>query len=261
MGTKNSFKHSTSCPENRDEVIYWYLNGKLSEAEMLVFEQHYFHCTDCMEAVRFIQELREVASEEASALKPVYSPQQSTSEAEVISLPDIKTLAFETGWKKRRSWLTAAAAVILLLVTFKLSFLTENNGHITTNLPDKAEIAEWVAKYGSAFYQLDYLETQISSRLRSSTKPLKSVVPPDNTIMQDSLVFQWEAAPNATGTYQTLFLSILDNQAKEIFVQELAHASFSYKEKLHPGIYYWTLETKRETLHIGKFFVLPKESK
>ncbi|MCP4149182.1 MAG: hypothetical protein GY757_15655 [bacterium] len=94
------------------------------------------------------------------------------------------------------------------------------------------------------------LEHMIDGSYRGAT--VRVLSPLNNVTLKDNIVFAWE---NVGTTKPQLTLKILDNKNKIAHECPVKGTSFSLKQKLAPGLYYWKLESKKDLFHTGKFFI------
>ena len=99
------------------------------------------------------------------------------------------------------------------------------------------------------FKALPHLEEMIGMSLRSES--LRVLAPAMDTLRTREIVFQWQTDEN------NLSLKIIDNQEKTVFQSGPVHGVYRYHSTLTPGLYYWKLENREETLWVGKFYISP----
>lgn len=92
------------------------------------------------------------------------------------------------------------------------------------------------------------LENMIGSRLRSGS--FETLTPENNSVLTVPIQFSWK---NEFLTPHTL--KIVNNMNDLLFQYAVKGNSFEFREKLHPGLYYWKIENQNELLHVGKFFI------
>jgi hypothetical protein len=92
------------------------------------------------------------------------------------------------------------------------------------------------------------LENMIGSRLRSGL--FEALTPKNNSVLTIPIQFSWK---NEFLTPHTL--KIVNNMNDLLFQYTIKGNSFEFREKLHPGLYYWKIENQNELLYVGKFFI------
>lgn len=92
------------------------------------------------------------------------------------------------------------------------------------------------------------LENMIGSRLRG--RSFEVLEPPDNKVVTLPVRFQWKRSFTKPHT-----LKIVNNNSKVIYSYSVTGATFDFKGKLGPGLYYWKLESSNELFYVGKFFI------
>jgi len=92
------------------------------------------------------------------------------------------------------------------------------------------------------------LENMVGSSSRSHT--VRVVSPLNNADLAGEIQFTLENLPK-----ETCRLKILDNKSRVLHSEILKENRFLLKENLGPGLYYWKLETQKDLLHLGKFFI------
>jgi hypothetical protein len=92
------------------------------------------------------------------------------------------------------------------------------------------------------------LENMIGSRLRSGL--FEALTPKNNSVLTIPIQFSWK---NEFLTPHTL--KIVNNMNDLLFQYPVKGNSFEFREKLHPGLYYWKIENQNELLYVGKFFI------
>ena len=92
------------------------------------------------------------------------------------------------------------------------------------------------------------LENMIGSRLRSG---LFEVLGPGNgSVLKDPIPFTWKKKLVSPHT-----LKIVNNKNDVLYTYPVQGISFTFRETLAPGLYYWKLENQNELLYVGKFFI------
>ncbi|NJO89866.1 MAG: hypothetical protein HC831_13660 [Chloroflexia bacterium] len=97
------------------------------------------------------------------------------------------------------------------------------------------------------FKELPILENFIENQVRA--EQIEVIAPKKNQEFNlgASLTFEWKS-----GLMDSLNLVIFDNNANIIFEEKIGK-TYQFSKQLKKGLYYWQLETHKESLFTGKF--------
>jgi len=138
-------------------------------------------------------------------------------------------------------WIFAGAAAALLIGLFITQLLRR---------PEEPNI------YAANFVEVPHLESKLGQALRSSEFSLTIIVPQIGENFIGDIEFRWEIKKDEQTFSGPLVLKILNNRETTVHIATVENDQYTCKEKLAPGVYYWTLEEQGETLYLGKFFVM-----
>lgn len=237
--------YSTSCPTFHDNIFDRYLENNLSDHDRDVFEEHYFNCDVCYEALRVRFELNRSLRQSAGSAD-ILKPRSSETPgliSQLWSLPEAPAT-----FLKSKGWLLAI--LLMFLVTVLIShysnfqpqhYLAGLNGSLPTQVNS-----------GKIFRPLPYFEDILTNDLRSYDS-LNLIETPLKHSPGMPLSFQWSGPANL----KFLELSIFNNNGQPLY-SGAVKSGFELPYQLQAGLYYWLLEKDNQTLAAGKFTLLPE---
>lgn len=247
LKNKNLFDNDMHLNE---EAVALYIDAlKLNKVDLLPDDllEHISVCLECkkaiMEILPFVENQRSVAEDS----HPFFGKRIRSME-------------------KKFSIIYRIAAVIIIGISISLLFYVFRllrNGEVTMHdsekiantigqeqkgntLTEKVERGDVVAV--NSFAISHNLEDLVNAELRSPSVTI--LTPANNSIPKGPILFSWQR-----GEAGPLTLKILSNTEKILYSSKTEKSRLLLKEKLHPGLYYWKLESKDELLYVGKFLV------
>ena len=212
--------------EDRERMVDQYLSGTLPPEKAREFEQHFFTCEECYQALQLREDIQTLVAEKGEELFARYL----FSEENKNSLTE-KLQGLIARLPQRRYTLVGIPALVTALIL--AIFLSNRVGQQV----DPAN-----------FTPLPHLEAMVSDVSRSSD--LNVVAPANGANLENTIQFEWQG-----GETISLTLKILDNRGVEIFSVVPEGHTYTLAKKLEPGRYYWKLETDEDLLYLGEFFV------
>lgn len=256
--------------KNRDELIANYLSGEMPEEKMRIFEEHYFKCDICFNAVKSSNTAVRIIKEEGRSLL-----EESKSSDKK---PGYSIIERFLGLSSPKRWAIAfsIAAILFLIiilnkktekVTDSESIITEDKktdkqpDELIETTPEFIQPKENIALLtGPAFEKSQYLEDWIRENIRSVNYKIDKVLSPalGDTIKTGNVIFSWRMVEK-----EELSIKIMNNREEEIYKAKADPLQFpqyniriSSRTIKQSGLYYWRLEDENEVLYIGKFYFL-----
>ncbi len=244
--------NAANCPEDREHQVEAYLAGELSDSEKAAFEEHFFSCSVCFEAVQFRQtyksfikdearqQLPELVNEFAVSKDPVESAADSSPKPTILEMPP--TLENQSG---SSMWPYLRIAAIVVLICGLGYFWTTSSISKTPFTPNSG------------------LEQAMNGDVRSG-KHLTVYSPQIGEEMDGQISFTWSGNDSDT-QLPDLQLTVLDNNENLIHEARVSGGKYHLDKELAPGLYYWELASLGEdfesgqTLFLGKFTVVRPE--
>lgn len=212
-----------------------YLLGKLGKDEAEAFEIYCSEHPEFLEEVRVREQLLRLIKEEGEALFTEDAELESSvhSKGERISIARI--------FKNRRArWFYAAAAIAAVIALVVIPRLIREEGP---------------SRYAGNFLPSEHMESLMESVFRGGEIDISVLSPATGENFQGSVRFEWNARQEGAEFSGPFELVLLNNKEEEVFRREIEGRQFVLEKKLHPGLYYWTLDYGGETLSLGKFFI------
>lgn len=254
-----------NCPYEKERIplIDRYIRGELTGAEKERFEEHYFGCDDCFDALRETRMLAETIRKNGKKIFPESPSLRLTR--------DSNRGSFFTGWK-----IFAAAALIaggLIYLIFSFTDRSDIIDYHRITLDDTAKTKRdndelrktggadtttkninqmknnrWLA---DAFTPSPQIENFINHPFRSNTIT-EWLSPPDSCKNPDRLLFQWKATQD-----ENLSLKLLNNKEQIVYHAPMNNGfTLILRDlRLKPGLYYWKVETETDLIRVGKFII------
>jgi hypothetical protein len=220
---------------DRDQRIDDFLLEKLSPEDAETFEIHLFGCPECLEELRLREQMVKLIKEERVTAVEDYARQRSSQKP----LGVIRSIA-EFFRFRQNIWIYAGAAAVLLIGFFVTQLLRRQAS------PDI---------YAANFVELPHLESRVGQALRSGDFSLAVFTPKIGENFTGEIFFRWEIEKDGEKFSSPLELKILDNRESLVHAANVESGQYNFKENLAPGLYYWTLDNRGETLYVGKFYV------
>ena len=253
MDSNFDSKVAANCPEDCEIYVEThveaYLDGTLSDSDREAFEERFFSCQKCFQAVQFRQEYKSFIKQEAIQQLPelveAYSPGSSHTAPETHSSAQVVEMPAPQENRRRSMWPYLRIAAILVLVSGFAYFWS--GGEIST----------------TPFTVNSSLEKAMTGEVRSG-EHLTIYSPQIGEEMDGQISFNW-AANDSDIEIPELQLVVLDNQAAPIHEALVSGGSYQLDKELAPGLYYWELATQGsgfesgKTLFLGKFTVIHPE--
>lgn len=233
---------SRKCTDPNAAYIDDYLLGKLSPAQMEAMELHYFNCEICLREMQLREKLIDHLRRPGADLPPDIIPEH----------PRPATAFF--GRPLRLALYIAAAVALLLVLRWWLS-----SGPAEPE-SELAVLEKYAELYGDNFRPALAFEERMRTDVRTVSPRINVLTPSNNARKEGDLRFQWELTLPENGPTPELALAILDNRLYPVHQFAVENGSFTLREPLPPGLYYWTLDSRRETLYRGRFMVLPPDA-
>lgn len=221
---------------DRDQRIDDFLMNKLSRADAEAFEIHLFGCKECLAELRLREQMIEALKEEHVAVAAATArPHRAKPPVGFIT-----TIA-DFFRVRPNAWIYAGVAAALLVAVLASPLFRGQ---------DAAE------DYAANFTPSPRLESLMKQALRSSDLSF-SVASPHNgeTFFPGEIEFRWQIQGRNAPLDSPLELKILNNHETEIHSAQVEGHEYRLREPLASGLYYWTLDYRGETLHLGKFFI------
>lgn len=226
------------CPAQIVDKMDDYLLGRLSAEDQEKIEVHVFDCQSCFEELRLRRDLRQLLKSEGRDLMPEYF-----SPAESVPLLQRNIGRYVT-------WGIAACLTIVVLAKF---LFNENSQPQTRQMTFTQLLAQLNTNEDGPFAANSNLEDRLSGTYRSRSDI--SYTTPDTLVYRPPQQFRWEMDDSGID----LVFIIVNNRMNEMIRKPVAAGtgSISLDKELPPGRYYWLLESDRETLHVGRFLMVP----
>ncbi len=236
---------------HKDEFYEKYIQGKFSEQEESLFEEHLLTCNYCQDQLRFFENLILEASNLDFA-----NPKQTQN----------KRL------KQLKLYSIAASIILLIGIGFILyQGLGEENIKYTDDsqntkepLSKPKDIKQDLVKpeniirkkeelkkvvVAENFTPMPLYETAINNHVRAEAIELNLPLIGDKVNIGDTLKFSWNYSSGP------LTLVIINNKG-EIVSETKTDSPYLFKNELVSGLYYWQLENDEESLVTGKFICI-----
>lgn len=240
--SKHADPSSQKCSDHCAAYIDDYLLGKLSPEQMDEMELHYFNCEICLREMQLREKLIAQLRRQGADLSPTGDDEHPRPAKVFFGSP------------LRLGGYIAAAVVLLLIIRWWLS-----SG--PTGPESELEVLEkYAALYGDNFQPALAFEERMHTDMRTAPTRINVLTPLNNALKQGDLRFQWEPVMPENAASAPLELVILDNRRYPVYQVTVENGSFTLRESLPPGLYYWTLDSERETLYRGRFIVLPPDA-
>jgi hypothetical protein len=224
---------------DRDQRIDDFLLAKLSPEDAEAFEIHLFGCLECFEELRLREQMVKLIKEERVTVVDDYARQRSPQQPAGLIRDIAKFLRF-----RQNIWIYAGAAAVLLI------------GFFITQLLRRQETPDI---YAANFVELPHLESRVGQAFRSGGFSLAVISPQIGENFSGEVLFRWELEKDGEKFSTPLELKILDNRENLGHAAIVESGQYNLKKKLAPGLYYWTLDHRGETLYVGKFFAKKPE--
>lgn len=218
---------------DRDQCIDDFLLAKLSPEDAETFEIHLFGCPECFEELRLREQMVKLIKEERVTVVSDHPAKRQQRLGVIQSLLDF--------FQSRQSiWIYAGAAAVLLI------------GFFVTQLLRRQESPDI---YAANFVELPHLESRVGQAFRSGIFSLSVISPQIGENFTGGILFRWEIEKDGEKFSGPLELKILDNRENPVHAATVESRQYNFTKNLAPGLYYWTLDHRGETLYVGKFFV------
>lgn len=237
---------------NRSNLIADYLNGELSDERKRSFQEHYFDCDICFEELRLAEDSIHLIKTDGPT---VLAKREGWWSRKLKALSE--KLHWEWHGKPRLAYeggvvlysgsvqivkvspVPLTATVMLLLASLVLSFLL---------LVDRPQFV------AENFEKSPYFENLMTRTPRSEIF-ISDVQPKNDATLDGEIAFKWHIEENDVAYAGLLSLRIFNNKDEELFRFAIEENQYQLQEDLPPGLYYWTLLTEDETIHIGRFYM------
>lgn len=220
----------TCAITDREQRLDDFLLRKLSEPEAEAFEIHVFGCAECLQELRMREQMITLMQEERAVATQTTRVQSRAGVVRAIT--DFFSL-------RPNAWIYAGAAVALLVAILASPLFRGQ---------DAAE------NYATNFAPSPQLESLIGQAQRSSRFTVAVFSPRSGENFTGEVVFHWQIKQGGEEVAEPMTLKILNNLETLIHSASVAGKEYRLRERLAPGLYYWTLEHKEGTAHVGKFF-------
>lgn len=220
---------------DRDQRLDDFLLAKLSPKEAEAFEIHAFGCPECLAELRLREQMVKLIKEERVTVVVNHPPKRLPQKRPGA----IKAIA-DFLRRQQNVWIYAGAAAVLLI------------GFLISTLLRRPETPDM---YAANFSEIPHLESKLGQALRSSEFSLSIISPEIGENFAGNIDFRWEIKKDEQAFSGPLVLKILNNREITVRAATVENGRYTCKEKLAPGVYYWTLEEQGEMLYLGKFFV------
>ncbi len=219
---------------DREHRIDDFLQEKMPAAEAEAFERHIFGCAECLAEVRLREQMIKLIKEE-----------RVTATDELVSTrrgqrPDFLGTIADFFRVRPNAWIYAGVAAALLVAILVAPLFRSQ---------DAAE------NYAANFTASPQLESLIGQKQRSSDFSVSAISPRAGENFTGEILFRWQIKKGEDEVDVPLELKILNNQEALMHSARVDGKEYRLRERLAPGLYYWTLEHEGETLYLGKFFV------
>lgn len=220
---------------DRDQRLDDFLLAKLSPEDADAFEIHLFGCPECFEELRLREQMVKLIKDERVTAIEGHTRQRSPQESGDVIKSIVDFFRF-----RQNIWIYAGAAAVLLI------------GFFITQLLRRQESPDI---YAANFIELPHFESRVGQALRSGDFSLAVFAPKTDENFTGEILFRWEIEKDGGKFNGPLELKILDNRENLVHAANIESGQYNFKENLAPGLYYWTLDNRGETLYVGKFFV------
>lgn len=219
----------------RDLRIDDFLTKKLSAEQTEAFEIHLFGCKDCLAELRMREQMIKIIKEErVTAVSETARPQRAKS-----PINRIQTSA-DFFRIKPNTWVYVGVVAILLIAILILP---------------RAREKEFAEEDATNFAKSQRLESLVGQALRSADLAVLVASPRnDENFSSGDVSFRWQVKKGEDRVDLPLELKVLNNQEEVIHNAQVDGQMYRLQERLAPGLYYWLLEYRGETLYLGKFF-------
>jgi hypothetical protein len=227
--------------KNRNEIIADYLTDELNEQDMLAFEQHYFQCKVCFQELKLCERAVNLIKHEGEAVFSHSGSKWTGNFGTFLKKLKWKSTDARFDWR----YVVAFGAVILILaISLPIAIRQYKNSLDQREIIAHAENFKPSAKFDNLMQQI-YLSNIV----------LITVRPHNDANFKNEILFQWEIKKNDL-PYKGLFeLKIYDNKENTLHRFFIRNNQFQLNEALSPGLYYWSLMTEDEMVHLGRFYV------
>jgi hypothetical protein len=215
--------------KSREKQIEAFLTHTLSPEEAEAFSDHFFNCDVCYEELRLREEMQDLIRAEGNVLF-----------AGALATPPKRRRRFALLPLKWKWALAPAAAAAVMLVAF---FIIAQNKEAGKRFS------------GPSFDESANLEDFIRHPAYRSSQRIRITSSANGAIVSRQARFRWQ-----TDYDGPIYWKLLNN--KEEVVTSATTGNNEYvleKITLPPGLYYWKLESDKDLLHVGKFFVNKQE--
>jgi|GEM_PF-4423539 len=236
--------HQDCCPDEFLRKMDLYLDGSLDEIEMSRFEEIFFLNDRCLKELQLRRQLRELVRTEGSELFPEFTNYDIKSEPSGYFQSNTPYGSI--------NWLYSAAAVFALLLIIQFT----DSSTPPLKLPRGANSFSnnfVTSQHDRRFLKSSFFELLAEQQLRSHH--IEVLEPIQNYIYRGSLLFRWREKNEKITSTSTLKLVIYNNREQEILTAHITGGEFMFRNQLPPGLYYWSLENKKDNIAIGRFLV------
>jgi hypothetical protein len=220
---------------DRDQRIDDFLQSKLSPEDAEAFEIHLFGCPECLAELRLREQMVKLIKEERlTAVDDYAQPQPSPQPRGVInSIVDFFRF-------RQNIWIYASAAAVLLVGVLIMQIFRSKEVPI---------------EYAANFEEISHLESKVGQSFRSFNMEVSVISPAVGQDFTGNIFFRWELKKDGETFNGPVDLKIMNNREKPVHSAEITGSQYDFKQRLAPGLYYWSLENRGESLYLGKFFV------
>lgn len=227
-------------PEARAQLIDAYFNKSLDDEASDAFEKHYFSSDEFFKEVQIREALISALHQdrdEKSIAAAVFSRRQPG---------------------RGYAWVFAAAAILVIMLMIKIWFASAPETDGEFSVLDSTTTQSYADLFGDAFSTSAVFEAQLTENVRSDSHDVAVLRPRSGSIAANRLSFSWQWDNQAQP--QSLSLHIYDNFEWPKLDTVVTGSQLDLDRDLPPGLYYWSLESENEVLHLGKFFILPEQN-
>ena len=241
------------CPSENENLIDNYVFGKLTPAEMDHFEEHYFNCQSCTEAVKIRGKVVRALEKKPQDL---YNPEKFPSikiAPNIIAEKgnQIPLLGSNSFFTQARLFYMAAAVLAIFFIVRAIQPSSNIAQGSTIAENDISLLAE---AYGNSYKTIPRLEQQVNNDQRSAFS-VKILSPHPNATINREFRFYWQI--DVSWESDKIEFYILNNVEEIIFKSSPQNHEVIFNQQLSPGLYYWILETSEETIYTDRFVVFP----
>jgi len=239
-----------------NDLIDKYLLYQLTKEEESELEEHLLFCDECLKTLgkrkKIIGIIRNKLpgeinrhnfniSKKNPAIKFTFFLKIAASIIILVSFTWLGISLFDRNGKEKK---------VVIVPTDNKDSITEEAGDTIK----EQKIIDSIKKeknlqLAEAYRNLPEFENYIDNQLRGDG--LKVLSPASNSWFKpnEAILIKW----NST-IHDSLIFIVFDNKAKIIFEKQI-DTSYTYQQKLMPGLYYWQLETMEEALFTSKFTI------